>query len=132
MTDIKLMGSRTMKLFGERNENFDGELKVTTNLSIVSTEIVKDAKDILKVYYRFEAEYGSLGKAGVEGALFLSSDPKTLKDIQKNSKAQKMNEPNQMFIANLILQKASVRCFELEEELGLPIHVKLPALKLKE
>ncbi len=126
------MGSRITKLSGERNENFDGELKVTTNLSIISTEMVKDAKDILKIYYRFEADYGGLGKVSVEGALFISSDSKTLKDIQKNSKAQKMNESNQLLIANLILQKASLRCFEIEEELGLPIHVKLPALTLKE
>lgn len=126
------MGSRVTKLSGERNENFDGELKVTTNLSIISTEMVKDAKDILKIYYKFEADYGELGKVSVEGALFISSDPKTLKDIQKNSKAQKMNESNQLLIANLILQKASLRCFEIEEELGLPIHVKLPSLKLKE
>lgn len=126
------MGARILKLSGERDENYKGEIKVTTNLSIVSTELAKDAKDILKVYYRFEADYGQLGKVSVDGILFISADSKTLKDIQKNSKAQKMNEENQLILANLILQKASLRCFEIEEELGLPIHVKLPSLKLRE
>ena len=132
MSEIKLMGSRIVKLSGERNETYDGEIKVTTNMSLVSTELVKDAKDILKIYYRFEADYGGLGRVVVDGALFVSSDSKTLKDIQKDSKAQKMNGPNQVLIANLILQKASLRCFEMEEELGLPIHIRLPTLKLKD
>ena len=132
MTNIKLMGAKITKISGHRNEKFDGEIKVTTNLSIISTELIKDPKDVLKINYRFDVDYGELGKVMVEGVLFLSSDTKTLKDIQKNSKDQKMNEPNQLLLANLILQKASIRCFEIEDELSLPIHVRLPALKLKE
>lgn len=132
MAGIRLMGSKITRLSGERNDKYDGEIKVTTNLSIVSTEMVKDPKDVLKVNYRFEVDYGDLGKVMVEGALYLSSDTKTLKEIQKNSKEQRMNEANQVLLANLILQKASIRCFEIEEELSLPLHVKLPALKLKE
>jgi len=35
-------------------------------------------------------------------------------------------------ISNFIIKKASIKAFELEEELGLPIHIKLPTLNIKE
>jgi len=35
-------------------------------------------------------------------------------------------------ITNIILQKASIKALELEEELGLPPHIRLPSVKLNE
>ena len=34
-------------------------------------------------------------------------------------------------ITNMIIQKASIKAFELEEELGLPIHISLPQMQIK-
>ncbi|PNX47593.1 MAG: hypothetical protein BV456_10805 [Thermoplasmata archaeon M8B2D] len=125
------MGSRIVKISAKRKEDFNGSINLKTNIKVVSAERVKDAKDIIKVRYGFEVDYGDLGKVELEGLLFLSSDPKTLKEIQKSTKGKRIDSKEAVFLSNIILQKASVRAFEIEEELGLPIHIKLPSLNLK-
>lgn len=132
MTNLKLAGSRFTKLNAERNTEFSGKLEMKTNIKIISMEKVKDTKDAVKVEYGFIVDYIELGKVEIEGMLFLSCDTKTVKEMLKNNKNKKHDTPESIAITNLIIKKASIKAFELEEELGLPIHIKLPTLSLKE
>ncbi|MCR4285165.1 MAG: hypothetical protein NUV97_03935 [archaeon] len=132
MAELKLMGSRITKVNGERVEDFDGKLEIKTNIHIISVEKIKEAKDTLKVKYGFGINYGGLGNVSIEGLLFISSDQKTLKDIQKNINSQKVESKEQIILMNSIFQRASVRAIEIEEELGLPIHIRLPSFDIKE
>ena len=72
-----------------------------------------------------------MGKVKVEGALFISGDAKKIKELLKIQKDEKYESPEYIGITNLIIQKASIKAFELEEELGLPIHIKLPTVSIK-
>lgn len=131
MTNLKLAGSRITKIDAERNQDFSGKLEMTTNIKITSIEKIKEPKDTLKISYLFEVDYKELGKITIGGILFLSSDSKTAKEIIKTHKDKKYETPEIMAITNLIIQKASIKAFELEEELSLPIHIKLPSLSIK-
>ena len=131
MTNLKLAGSRFTKIDAERNDSFSGKLEMATNIKITSIEKIKESKDALKVSYLFEVDYKELGKIIIGGNLFLSSDSKTSKEIIKTHKDKKYETPEIMAITNLIIQKASIKAFELEEELSLPIHIKLPSLSVK-
>lgn len=131
MTNLKLAGSKLTKVSAERKPEFDGKIEMKTNIKIDSLEKVKEAKDAVELKYVFDVDYAELGKIVVEGSLFLSGDAKTIKDLLKNQKDKKFDTPEYVAITNLIIQKSSIRAFELEEELGLPIHIKLPTLSLK-
>ena len=132
MTNLKLVGSRFLKVSAERKPDFSGKLEMKTNIKIDSIEKVKEAKDTVKLTYTFEVEYVELGGVSIEGLLFLSGDAKSIKELLKVQKDKKYDSPEYIGITNLIIQKASIKAFELEEELGLPIHIKLPTLSIKE
>jgi hypothetical protein len=132
MVNLKLAGSRFTKLEAERKPEFSGKLEMKTNIKINSLEKVKEAKDTLKLTYTFEVDYLELGGVTVEGIIFLSGDAKSIKELLKVQKDKKYNSPEYIGLTNVIIQKASIKAFELEEELGLPIHIKLPTLSTKQ
>ena len=132
MADIKLIGAKFQKINAERNPDFDGKVEVGTNIQIQKLEKLKDSKEALKIQYLFGIDYKDLGKVSIEGTLFLSSNPKKIKELIKLQKESKVNSPEFVAITNLIIQKASIKAFELEEELGLPIHIKFPTVNFQE
>ena len=132
MTNLKLIGSKLVKINAERNPEFNGKLEIKTNIKINSLEKTKEIKDTLKLSYNFEIDYNELGKILIEGILFLSGDSKTIKELIKTQKDKKYNTPENIMLTNLIIQKASIKAFELEEELNLPVHIKLPTLSIKD
>ena len=129
--NLKLINSKFTKINTEKNPEFNGELNIKTNIKINSLEKIKEAKDILKLSYNFGINYGELGKILIEGYLFLSGDSKAIKQLLKIQKDKEYNSPEYITITNLIIQKASIKAFELEEELDLPVHIKLPTLSFK-
>ena len=131
MAEMKLVGSRFTKVSGERKPDFSGDLSMKSNIQVISVDKVKEAKDTIKVEYSFGIDYAELGEVEVKGLLFLSTDPKTIKDIQKAIKDKKLDSQENIALTNLVMQKASIKAFELEEELGLPIHIKLPTIDIK-
>jgi len=131
MTNLKLVGSRFAKIDAERNHDFSGKLEMSTNIQIKDIDPIKDSKETIKVTYLFEIDYKELGKVSIEGNLFLSGDEKTIKELLKNQKNKKYETPTHIAITNAIIQRASVKAIEIEEELMLPIHIKLPTLSIK-
>jgi hypothetical protein len=131
MKNLKLIGSKIIKIEAERNTEFSGELQIKTNIKINSFEKIKEIKDSLKILYDFEVNYGKLGTIKIKGHLFLSGEQKIIKELLKIQKNKEYNSPEYIKISNLIIQKASIKALELEEELNLPIHVKLPTLSPK-
>ncbi len=131
MVNLKLVGSKLSKVSGQRNPDFSGKLSMKTNVKINDIEKIKDPKDTIKVNYTFNVDYDELGKIDISGNLFLTGDSKTIRDLLKTYKDKQYETEEYVAITNLIIQKASIKAFELEEELGLPIHIKLPTLSLK-
>ena len=131
MAEIKLVGSKFLKLSAERNRDFNGKITLKTNIKKKSLEKTKGSKDTLTLHYGFEADYGELGRVDIEGLLYLSGDSKTLKELQKNFKGKDIDSKEQLAITNLILQKASIKALQLEDELGMPAHIKLPSISPK-
>ena len=131
MANLKLVGSRITKIDAERNQNFSGKLEIATNIKINSIEKLKDTKDAVSVSYTFGVDYKELGKVVIGGMLFLSGDSKAVKGLLKSQEDKKYDSPEHLAITNAIIEKASIKAFELEEELVLPIHIKLPKVSAK-
>ena len=129
MVDLKLIGSKITKINAKKNTNFSGKINIKTNIKINSIEMIE--KNTLKVSYDFYINYGELGEIEVGGEIFLSGGQKSLKSLLKSQKEKKYDSQEYVSITNLIIQKASIKSFELEEEMGLPIHIKLPTISFK-
>jgi hypothetical protein len=132
---ISLLSSRLTKVNGERNTEFSGKISMNQNIKIKSMEKFKPKEsktEAIKAEYSFEIDYADLGKVEIEGILFLGADSKTLKSILSEYESKKFDSAEQVAIMNIIIQKASLRAFEIEDELGLPIHIRLPQLAPKQ
>lgn len=130
MNKINLINSRFVKVNAEYNSNFSGQTSTKMNIKILDISPLKN-KEAFKIKYIFEIDYLDLGKISLEGLLFFSTNSKTLKELQKAWKENKIETPDYLFITNIVIQKASVKAIQIEEEMGFPIHLRLPKLDLK-
>lgn len=128
---IRIINTKFIKAEVSKNPEFSGKLKMSSDINIKNIEKVKDSKEVAKIHYSFKVDYAELGKILLEGFLFISSDQKTIKNLTKNFEDKKYDSPDQIALTNIILQKASIKAIELEDEFGLPIHIKLPLLNFK-
>jgi hypothetical protein len=131
--DIKLLNFKYTKISVERNEDSDGELKITPNINIKNIEkyrLETSKQDALKVDFGFKIDYSSLGKVDLEGRYILLVDLKTFKEAIDGWKDKKIPDEVNMIFLNIIMQKASLKALELEEEMNFPPHIQLPRLQL--
>jgi|SRR3989338_10175315 len=134
MTDsnINLIGSNITKMHGERNLDFSGNVTINSNIQINSIEKLEDSKNSLKISYLLKIDYINLGNIEIGGNLYIQTNEDTLKKILNDKKNKKLNSKEHIQITNLILQRASIKAFEFETDLGLPLHIKLPTLEIKD
>jgi acyl carrier protein len=133
--DIKILGSKILKINAEVKPTFSGKLKIDTNINLKSIEKFKpELSNInsIKTDATFKISYDELGFIEISGQLFLSCDnDKQIDEIVSNFDQKKFDSIEIISIMNIIMQKFSIKAFEIEEELGLPIHIKLPSLSSK-
>lgn len=133
--EIRLIGFNLTKIEGEKKPDFDGTLSIKSNIDISNIEkhqMTIGKQDALKASFKFVIDYAELGKVALEGIVFLIVPAKMLKQATIDWKKKKIEKDLQLVILNIIVQRASLRAFQLEEELGLPIHIQLPRVAPKE
>jgi len=129
--EISYAGSRFTKISAERKKDFSGKISLNTNIKINSIEPVKDQKEVIDISYSFLIDYGGFGKVELQGNLFVQADVKVAKSLINSMKEKKFDTDEHLSITNMIVQKATIKALEIEEELGLPFHIRLPTLALK-
>ena len=131
--DIQVLGFNFTKISAERYPDFKGKLEINPHINISSIEkhelnLIK--QDAVKIAFSFAIKYKELADISLEGDIILRTDTKTQKEILKGWKDKNLDQEIQTMILNLIMQKASIRAIELEEEMNLPIHIKIPRLEV--
>ena len=127
----KIIGFKIHKYEAERNPDFNGKLEMKQNMLIKSVEKHKlstSKEEVLKVKFNFEINYSNLGKILIEGIILVLVDAKTLKETLNEWKNKKLPKDMQIFLLNIILQRASIKALQIEEDLGLPPHFQLPSI----
>ena len=131
---MRVIGFNFEKISAERKKYFEGNLEIKSNISVkdIKTEkidIVKD-QEALKFDFEFEVDY-SKDSASVflKGFALILIEKDRAKDILKKWKNKKIEEDVRLPLFNLILSKSNLRAMQLEEELGLPLHIPLPRVK---
>lgn len=131
--EIQILGFNYTKIFAEKYPDFKGKLEINPHINIASIDkqelnLIKE--EAVKIVFSFVIKYKDLAEIKLDGEIILKVDPKTQKDMIKGWKEKTLDKELQTMILNLIMQKASIRAIELEEEMNLPIHIKIPRLEV--
>jgi len=132
MEKIQLIGSRITSITAKRDQEFSGEVSIKTNIQIVSFDSVPEDDSTMKTSYVFEIDYGDLGNVKLNGVIFVKTTTEVIASLIESLSEKKIEMEEHAHITNLIIQKASIKAFELEDELGLPIHMNLPKVQIKD
>jgi hypothetical protein len=131
--EFRLLGFNFLKILAERRPDFKGELpNIESNIDIKSIEQQKTdllKEETLKLEFNFVLNYKDLGKIEMNGNLIVMFSLKISKQILEDWKEKRLPENIRLPILNLILQRSSLKALQLEEEIGLPLHVRLPTLQ---
>lgn len=128
---MKVIGFNFTKISANRDVKFKSFEKIISNLKFLDVEtdtleIMKEA-EIVKITFEFSIEYEpKRAELHFEGVIPLSLDKEAKDKILETWKDKKLDESIKVPLFNLILNKCSLKALQLEEELGLPTHIKLP------
>lgn len=131
---MKLLGFNFRKINAEKSASKVKDIKINTNIDIsdiLSPEpgILKTKEEVLAVKFTLKIDYEqNIGKVELVGDALLAIEPKLAKEIIKDWKDKKIPEEFRLPLYNLILRKSTLKALQLEEEIGLPLHMPLPVI----
>tara|TARA_Y100000310_G_C20240357_1_gene604358 strand:- start:118 stop:558 length:441 start_codon:yes stop_codon:yes gene_type:complete len=145
---MQVLGFNFTKIEGIKTPDFKPVEELSTNVEFISIEkdkadLLKDS-EIIKIEFRFIVEYDKAKEESnkekdkkesginLEGVIMLSATKEESKDIFKEWKKKKIPEKIRLPLFNLILNKCSLKSLQLEDELNLPLHVRMPKVTLKQ
>jgi len=140
---MQVIGFTLTKIFAEKKA--DVKRSAITN-DIAFTNFEKDKVPFLKdtetakISFKYNLNYEDQEKKGAsdhgelsfEGKLVLSVNKDELKNITKTWKKKQLPDEMKIPLFNLILKKCTPRAVSLQDEIGLPSHVRIPRLTPKE
>jgi len=131
---MKLAGFNFTKIYAERKESKTTTVKIDTKINLKNIKEIKtnftDSKEsLLGLDFDYAIEYKDLANLDFSGNLVILIDQKKAKQIVTDFEKKKIEESFRLAIFNIILKRSSVRALQLEEELNLPTHFRLPSLK---
>ncbi|MEI6731727.1 MAG: hypothetical protein WCK90_03540 [archaeon] len=143
---MNIVGFNLTKASAERYEQLTGDVSISTNIEIKEIEkkdldIIKDL-DTLKVEFELKISYDSKtnekkkpvktqGLVEFSGNVLISMEPEAAKEILKAHKKKETPISFKETMLNVILRRCSIKALELEEQVELPPHFRLPVLSLQ-
>jgi hypothetical protein len=131
---MKLAGFNFTKIHAEKQKNQIKEIKIDSKINIASIESIKSdlinqKESLLGVEFDYSIKYKNLATLEFKGNLVLVLNSKDANKIIKDFKNKKISDDFRISIFNIIMKKSSIKALQLEEELNLPYHFKLPSLR---
>ena len=137
---MRLLGFNFNKISGERMKSISEELKITSNIDIISiekanSELLKSKdQDLFSVKFKYVVDYHpEIAVVEIQGGMALSLNSKQGKELLKKWKDNKqIPEEIKIPLFNIIIQKSSIKALQLEDEMTLPAHIPFPRLTKQE
>ncbi len=135
---MHIIGFHFDKILAERkSQDVKSDLKVNSTLNIkdVVEEKVPVMKEqvVLRFTFEFLTEYDPhYATLLFTGNILMAAEKGESKDILKRWRSKEVSKDLQVPLFNLILTKCNVRSLQLEDELGLPLHIQLPKISDKQ
>lgn len=129
---MKFVGFNYNKISAERVLDSLEGLKIESSLNIDSirenpSKNPDKSISFLDVYFTSKINYSkNIAKIELKGKVIISIDSKTGEEVKKKWEKKELVEEVKYPLFNFILTKASIKSLELEENLNLPPHFRLP------
>jgi len=131
---MRLVGFDFKKISIERFKDQVGDLKFNTKVDISSVNTIKSdifhsKEELLKIEFIYSVLYEpEFAKIELTGSIILAVEPRISREFLRGWKDKQISEELRIFLFNIILRKSNIKALQLEDELGLPIHIPLPSL----
>lgn len=141
---MQIIGFNLTKLLAEKSPEFK---RGTINTNIEFTNLEKSELDLLKdsqavnisfIYtILYETENGKeqkkkkQGEVSIEGNIIISVTKEQSKNLQKAWKKKTLDNEFKLPLFNFILRKCSIKAAQLEDDIGLPVHIPIPRISPK-
>ncbi|MEK6945709.1 MAG: hypothetical protein AABW63_02860 [Nanoarchaeota archaeon] len=135
---MKIIGFNFTKISAERISSNFKSINISTKIDIVDVseakaDLFNSKEAFLSLKFTFGLNYDpDIAKLFFEGNMLLAVEPKLSKEVLSKWKDKNAPEEFNIFVLNSILRKSTLRALQLEEELGMPLHLQLPSLKKEE
>src|SRR3989338_7694128 len=134
---MTVAGFSYTKISVERKGNIQKGTEIKNNVLITDLKesilkMGKEEKTSLVVGFTFSVDYGSAGKLEFLGnVVVIDSSENTKKAVDSWKKDQKIPAEICANIYNYLLIRCNIRALQLEEDIGLPLHIRMPRLQPK-
>ena len=135
---MPIVGFGFDKINIEKKEQFTKEDKINNNIRVESLKEFKiktsdkEESDAILMTFEFGLDYGKAGNLELKGHIIFYDNEEKVKELLESwTKNKKLPPDFGTYIFNFIMLKSNVKALELEEEVGLPLHLKLPRFKIK-
>jgi hypothetical protein len=131
---MRLVGFDFKKISIERFKDQVENLKFNTKVDIsavdtIKSDIFKSKEELLKIEFIYSVMYEpEFAKVELTGNIILAVEPRIAREVLKGWKDKQTSEEFRIFMFNIILRKSNIKALQLEDELGLPLHIPLPSL----
>ena len=141
---MNILGFNLTKLSATRTSKVLQNPMMNTNIEFV--DVIKEEIDVLKdneaikISFKFSVDYAdakekdkknpsSEGKVEFEGIIILSASKDEAKDLFKLWKKKQVPEEIRIPLFNIILRKCSPKALDMEDQIGLPLHLPFPQIQ---
>jgi hypothetical protein len=129
---MRIIGFNLSKIMVEKKVKLPEKLQINQNIDIKEVEKEKipiSNNEVLNIHFNFTINYsGDFAKLQFEGSVILIPEKDELKNFLKSWKDKKIPDDSRVPLFNFIMSKCNIKALNLEDELGIPIHVPLPRL----
>ncbi|PJE81388.1 hypothetical protein COU58_02815 [Candidatus Pacearchaeota archaeon CG10_big_fil_rev_8_21_14_0_10_32_42] len=133
---IRLVAFNLTRITAEKFSSKFSELKIETSINL---DLIEENKEIpkkdkikyLNVLFKYNINYSDkIAKIELGGKIILAMEEELAEEILKNWKKKDFKDEIRVSLFNSILIKSNIKAIQIEEELGLPPHFKLPSLTI--
>lgn len=132
---MKVMGFSFTKMSAERFKDSAENININTELDVpeikgIKSPFLQTKEELLEARFEYKVSYEpGMAKIIIEGKILFSVDKKTTEEVLKQWKKKSLPEDFRMLLFNVIMKKSALKALGLGDELNLPVHVPLPALR---
>jgi len=133
---MPIVGFNFSNISAKKNKAIEGQVQIKSNVNITDVKeeklpTGKTQADGLRIDFKLNIDYEpKIGNLLLEGFIYYLDDPKLIKELVKEYKKNKMLPKDVTAqIINSVLTRASVKALTMAQEVNLPPHIPLPAIK---
>ena len=132
---MKLLGFNLTRINVEKRKDLFSDIKINNNLNIIDVKVIeqsvfKSKDEMISVHFKYVVSYDpDAASVEMDGKILLGVDSKLSKDILRQWKDKKLPEDFRIALFNIVFRKAGLKAAQLEDEMGLPLHIQMPFIR---